>query len=173
MPRTKEIFRTSLLAATLAIMAAVGWLTVAAPPASAEIAARPGWVITPTPHKYLDLSQRVANAAKRHKIAVIAVASATVGVERALKEHIPGNMVIELYHPRFAKRTLAASIPAGIEAPIRMYITENPDQTATVSYKMPSFIFAPYMAEGGADLKALAAELDVLFDSLVKDAISP
>jgi len=173
MLRTMGFFKASLLGAALAIMAATAWLTTATSPANAEIAARPGWVITPTTHKYLDLTQLVANAAKRHKIAVVAVASATVGVERALQETIPGNMVIGLYHPRFAKRTLAASIPAGIEAPIRIYVTENPDGTATLSYKKPSFIFAPYMEEGGAGLKELATELDALFDAIVKDAAAP
>ncbi|NNE21987.1 MAG: DUF302 domain-containing protein [Rhizobiales bacterium] len=173
MPRTKGIFNASLFAAVLAIATAAASLTVITTPASAEIAARPGWVITPTTHKYLDLTQLVANAAKRHKISVVAVASATVGVELALQEKIPGNMVIGLYHPRFAKRTLAASIPAGIEAPIRIYITENADGTATISYKKPSFVFAPYMEEGGAALKELATELDALFDSLVKDAATP
>ena len=41
-----------------------------------------------------------------------------LGAERALNKKVPGNMVIGLFHPRFAVRMLAASIPAGIEAPI-------------------------------------------------------
>lgn len=173
MPKIKKYTRASLLCAMLAMMVTAAGLMATIPPASAEIAARPGWVITPTTHKYVELTQLVANAARRQKIGVVGVASATVGVQAALNETIPGNMVIGLFHPRFAKRTLAASIPAGIEAPIRIYITENPDGTATLSYKKPSFVFAPYMEEGGADLKALAEELDALFDALVKDAATP
>lgn len=173
MPKIKEFTKASLLCAMLAMVMATAWLTATISPASAEISARPGWVVTPTTHKYLELTQLVANAAKRHKIGVVAVASATIGVEVALKEKIPGNMVIGLFHPRFAKRVLTASIPAGIEAPIRVYVTENPDGTATLSYKKPSSIFAPYMEEGGADLKAVAEELDALFDALVKDAATP
>ena len=155
----------------IAAMAAMVWLTAALSPAGAEIAPRPGWVITPSPHPYLELTQRVANAAKRQRIAVVNVASATIGAERALNKKIPGNMVIGLYHPRFAIRTLAASIPAGIEAPIRMYVTENPDGTGTISYKMPSFVFAPYFADADPDLAAVAKELDGLFDAVVKDSI--
>ena len=87
-----------------------------------------------------------------------------------LDKTIPGNTVIGLYHPRFAVPMLEASIAAGIEAPIRVYVTENAGGTATLSYKLPSFAFAPYMDEGGDKLKALAADLDALFAALAKDA---
>ena len=42
--------------------------------------------------------------------------------------------------------------------------------TSTLSYKKPSHVFAPYMDEGGDALKALAAELDQLFDKLTGEA---
>ena len=170
MVSTKRSIHGNLL---IAVMAAMVWLTAALSPAAAEITPRPGWVVVPTSHPYLELTQRIANAAKRQRIAVVNVASATIGAERALNKKIPGNMVIGLYHPRFAIRTLAASIPAGIEAPIRMYVTENPDGTGTVSYKMPSFVFAPYFANAEPDLAAVAQELDILFEAVVKDSIGP
>ena len=97
-------------------------------------------------------------------------ASATVGAKKVLKKDIAGNMVVGLYHPRFAVRMLDASIAAGIEAPIRVYITENADGSADLSYKTPSHVFAPYMKEGGSKLKELAAELDSLFEKLTKQA---
>jgi len=139
-------------------------------PASAEIAQRPGWVVKPTPYSYGDLIKRIDTAAKAQKIAVVTRASATRGAWAAYKKKIPGNMVIGLYHPRFAVPMLEASIAAGIEAPIRLYVTENPDGTATLSYKTPSHVFAPYMADGGDKLKKLAAELDALFAALAADA---
>ncbi len=89
-----------------------------------------------------------------------------------LKKTIPGNMVIGVYRPDFAVRMLAASIPAGIEAPIRFYITENADGTATLSYKKPSAVFAPY-TDGGAALTELAAELDRLFAKIANEAARP
>ena len=53
---------------------------------------------------------------------------------------------------------------------IRFYLTENADGTATLSYKSPSFVFAPYADEGGADLAALAAELDAVFAGIAEAA---
>ena len=65
---------------------------------------------------------------------------------------------------------LSASISAGIEAPIRFYVTENPGGTATLSYKKPSFVFAPYFDEGGEALKTLADELDKIFARIAEAA---
>lgn len=138
--------------------------------ATAEIAARPGWVVVPTGYDYPTLADRVLAAAKQNKIGVVSQASATVGAKAVLDKTIPGNTVIGLYHPRFAVPMLEASIAAGIEAPIRVYVTENPDGSATLSYKMPSAVFAPYMDEGGEALAMLAAELDALFATLSADA---
>jgi uncharacterized protein (DUF302 family) len=96
-------------------------------------------------------------------------ASATVGAKQMLDKEIPGNTVIGVYRPDFAVRMLEASIPAGIEAPIRFYVTENADGTADLSYKTPSFVFAPY-EDGGEALKSLAAELDAIFAKIAADA---
>jgi uncharacterized protein (DUF302 family) len=65
---------------------------------------------------------------------------------------------------------LKASIPAGIEAPIRIYLYENADGTATITYKKPTDVFRPY---GSGDLDKMAAELDVIFANIVRDAVSP
>lgn len=138
--------------------------------AKAEIAERPGWVVIATGHDYPTLADRVLAAAKQNKIGVVSQASATVGAKAVLDKTIPGNMVIGLYHPRFAVPMLEASVAAGIEAPIRVYVTENPDGSATFSYKLPSAVFAPYMDEGGEALAVLAAELDILFAAVAADA---
>ena len=135
-----------------------------------NLADQPGWVAIKTTHDYPTLVKRVNAASKSHKIGIVSRASATVGASRVLNKKIPGNMIVGLYHPRFAVPMLEASIAAGIEAPIRVYITENADGTATLSYKKPSTVFAPYMDEGGSKLKNLAAELDKLFSSLAKQA---
>lgn len=152
----------------------VGTLCVAllamAPGAFAEIAPRDGWVVTATAHDYKTLVARVDKAAAANRIGVVTRASATVGAKAVLGKTIPGNMVIGLYHPRFAVPMLEASVAAGIEAPIRLYVTENADGAATISYKMPSMVFAPYMDEGGDKLKALAGELDEIFANVVAEA---
>jgi uncharacterized protein (DUF302 family) len=67
---------------------------------------------------------------------------------------------------------LEASVDAGIEAPIRFYITENASGTATLSYKTPSHVFAPY-EDGGEKLKTLAKELDAIFAKIAQAAVAP
>ncbi len=129
----------------------------------------PGWEILRTPHSYKTLVKRLNQAVKESPVNVVTRASATIGA-RSLGKTIPGNMVVGVYGPQFAVRMLEASIAAGIEAPIRFYITENADGTATLSYKKPSFVFAPYFEDGGDKLRALAAELDGIFAEIARKA---
>jgi uncharacterized protein (DUF302 family) len=132
----------------------------------------PGWSVTKTGHAYKNLVERLNAAVKANKMGLVTRASATVGAKKVLDKTIPGNMVVGVYHPRFAVPMLEASIPAGIEAPIRFYITENADGTATLSYKKPSAVFAPY-ADGGQKLKDMASELDDLFAKIATEASAP
>ena len=83
---------------------------------------------------------------------------------------IPGNRVIGVFNNVYAVKVLSLSTAAMIEAPIRFYVTENADGTATLAYKTPSFVFAPYFAEGGAELEAVAAELDAKFAAIAARA---
>ncbi len=160
-------FRNGAIGLSLALLLAMAAQPV---PATAQLAEREGWVVIATDLDYPTLAANVESAAQKHKVGIVSKASATLGAKRVLDKDIPGNMVIGLYHPRFAVPMLEASVAAGIEAPIRVYVTENPDGTATLSYKMPSHVFAPYMDEGGEALASLAAELDVLFAALTADA---
>ncbi len=83
---------------------------------------------------------------------------------------IPGNRIIGIFNNDYAVKTLATSTAAMIEAPIRLYVTENEDGTATLSYKTPTAVFAPYENEAGAALAAIAAELNQLFTKIAADA---
>ena len=147
-------------------------LTLAVPLGNAHAAEMQGWKVAKTPHGYQELIKRVDQAVKDNKMGLVTRASATVGAKKVLNKTIPGNMVIGVYRPDFAVRMLEASVPAGIEAPIRLYITENDDGTATLSYKIPTAVFAPY-TDGGEKLRDLAAELDKIFASIVSQAASP
>jgi len=118
---------------------------------------------------YVALVKSLNEAVKANKMGLVTRASATVGAKRVLKQTIPGNMVVGVYHPRFAVRMLKASVAAGYEAPIRFYITENSDGTATLTYRKPSAVFAPY-TDGGEALKKMAAELDAIFAKIAADA---
>ncbi|MFQ6016627.1 MAG: DUF302 domain-containing protein [Kiloniellaceae bacterium] len=143
----------------------LGVLVLAARPALAEL---PGWSVTKTPHSYEALIARLNAAVKANKMGLVTRASASYGAAARGLE-IPGNMVVGVYRNDFAVRMLEASVAAGIEAPIRFYITGNGDGTATLSYKTPSFVFAPY-EDGGAKLKGLAKELDAIFAKIAREA---
>ena len=129
-----------------------------------------GTKIVKTSHSYKTPVQRLGEAVAKNKMGLVNRASATLGAMRVLGLTIPGNMVIGVYHPRFAVRMLKASVPAGIEAPLRFYITENADKTATLTYRPPTSIFAPY---GSAALDAMARELDGIFAAIARNAASP
>ncbi|MEM8630807.1 MAG: DUF302 domain-containing protein [Pseudomonadota bacterium] len=145
-------------------------LSILAGIASAQsIAPREGWVIIPTSKSYADLVEAVKTGAKANKLGVVTQAGPT-GAAKQRGIEIPGNRVIGLFNNVYAVRILGLSTAAMIEAPIRMYVTEEEDGTATLSYKEPSFVFAPYMAEGGADLETAAAELDVMFAAVAEAA---
>jgi uncharacterized protein (DUF302 family) len=60
---------------------------------------------------------------------------------------------------------LEVSVAATLEAPLRYYITEDADGTATLTYRTPSSTFAPY---DSAKLNETASELDVIFAGIAK-----
>jgi uncharacterized protein (DUF302 family) len=127
----------------------------------------PGTQVVKTTHSYETLVQRLEDAVKKNKMGIVARASATLGAKK-IGVSIAGNMVVMVYHPKYAVRMLNASVPAGIEAPIRYYITENADGTATLTYRTPSSVFNPYQ---NAELDEMAKELDDIFESIARDAV--
>jgi uncharacterized protein (DUF302 family) len=130
---------------------------------------RDGWVVIDTHQSFATLSDRLETSVKAEKMGLVTSASASAGA-KAAGITISGNRVIGVFRNDFARRMLGASVPAGIEAPIRFYVTENSNSTATLSYKKPSFVFAPYYDEGGPALKALAAQLDAIFAKIATAA---
>ena len=143
-------------------------LVLFAAPAQA-LEPRDGWVIHHTGKSYADLVRDVRAAVRAAPINIVTQASASDGA-RMQGHTIPGNRVFGLYRNDYARRMLDTSIAAGIEAPIRLYVTEEDDGTATLGYKMPSHVFAPYADEGGAALRALAKELDAVFEDVARAA---
>ena len=126
-----------------------------------------GYHVMATPHGFAALVKRLNAAIKSNGMFAVSRASASAGASgRGIT--IPGNMIIGVYRNDFAVRMLEASIPAGIEAPLIFYVTENADGTATLSYRAPSATFAPY---GSAALDEMAGELDILFAKIAAAAI--
>jgi uncharacterized protein (DUF302 family) len=137
--------------------------------AASELGSRPGWRVVSNSLAFNDLVSRVKDAIRDEKMLLVTQASASDGA-KGQGIVIPGNRVMGVYRNDYARRMLKASVAAGIEAPIRLYVTENPDGSATLSWKTPSHVFAPYMEEGGAELKALATELDAVFEAIAAKA---
>ncbi len=126
----------------------------------------PGTIVMPTQSTYPTLVKRLNKAIGDNGMGIVARASATLGA-KSLGVKIPGNMVVMAFNPKFAVRMLKASVAGGYEAPIRFYITEQADGTATLTYRTPSSLFAPYKS---AELDKMAAELDVIFDKIARQA---
>lgn len=126
----------------------------------------PGTRTVASKHGFDALVSRVEAAVSERKMGLVAQASASRGAAaRGVK--IPGNAVLMVFRNDYAVRMLQASVPAGIEAPLRIYVTENADGTANLTYRTPSAVFAPYRND---KLGAMAKELDPIFERIVRDA---
>lgn len=143
----------------------VSLLALTRPAAAAEGSAT-GTITVVTRHSFAELLSRVEAAIDKHKMGLVARASASQGAAgRGIK--IAGNAVLMVFRNDYAVRMLQASVPAGIEAPLRLYLTENADGSASLSYRAPSAVFAPYRND---KLDELARELDPIFERIVRDA---
>ncbi len=151
--------RANVIATLLALSA---WLT--AVPALAE----DGRVIAVSGAPFQKVAEALQQAIAEQKMALVCHANAQAGAAaRGVK--ITGNQVLMVFRNDFAVRLLAADPKAGFEAPIRIYLYENPDGTATVSYLPPSVVFAPYTH---AEVKKVATELDPIFKAIVDRALA-
>lgn len=151
------------------VMAALFCVANAMSVLAGTVQAGEGWKVFDTKLSFAALVEKFEASVKANKMAIVTTASASDGA-KAQGFSIAGNRVVGVYRNDFARRMLQASVAAGIEAPIRFYVTENPDGTATLSYKTPTAVFSPYFAEG-ADLPALAQELDSIFERIAEAAI--
>ncbi len=105
-------------------------------------------------------------AAHANGMGIVAEACATCGA-KAIGVTIPGNRVIMIFNPHFAVRMLAASEEAGIEAPLRLYVTEQPDGSAKLTYRLPTAVFGAYDND---KLDEMAAELDTIVAKIVAES---
>ena len=144
-------------------------LLVAGPLAAQSVTPREGWRVIETDFSYSDLLERLRAAVKAEEMDLVTEAGPTEAA-RARGEKIPGNRVLGVFRSDFAVRALRASVPAMIEAPIRFYVTEEPDGSATLSWKTPNYVFAPYLEEGGKALAQVAAELNAIFEVIAARA---
>lgn len=147
-------------------LAASALLLTAMPSMAENAAPYPGTNTIKTKSGFKALWDKLEEAVEANGMFVVTRASASRGASgRGIK--IPGNLVIGVYRNDFAVRMLKASVPAGIEAPLRFYVTENADGTASLTYRMPSAVFSPY---GSAELDRMAVELDAIWSKIVAQA---
>ncbi len=143
---------------------------IAWPALAADIEPRPGWAVYPTGKTYDALVTDTIAAVKANGMVVVTQAGPTkAAAARGIT--IPGNRVIGVFNNDYAVRVLRQSVPAMIEAPIRLYVTENGDGTATLSYKKPSMVFAPY-SDGAEGLTEISVELDSTFQTIAEMAVN-
>lgn len=137
--------------------------------APAQVQPRDGWQVIDTDLGHAALLDQLLAAVAQEGMGVVTQAGPT-GAARQRGIEIPENRVVGVFNNDFAVRVLALSTAAMIEAPVRFYVTEDADGTATLSWKEPSFVFAPYADEGGAELADIAAELDRRFAAIAARA---
>ncbi|QEW22401.1 hypothetical protein LA6_004625 [Marinibacterium anthonyi] len=137
--------------------------------AGPDMTARAGFAVYPTAKSHAELLEDLRAAVTENGMGLVTQAGPT-GAAAARGIEIPGNTVVGVFNNDFAVKILALSTAAMIEAPVRFYVTENADGTATLSYKRPGFVFAPYADEGGAALETLAAALDARFAAIAAAA---
>jgi uncharacterized protein (DUF302 family) len=126
-----------------------------------------GYRVLKSKHTFAELQDRIKNAAELHKMAQVTRASASDGA-KASGVVIKGDAVIGIFRNDFARRVLSANIDAGIEAPIRLHLVEEPDGTSTVRYYSPTSVFGNYT---GSELKLVATELDAIISAIVQQAV--
>ena len=149
------------------VLAAMTALLLAAPALAENPSPHSGMRTFVTGKPYAAYLDELTASVWANGMGIVAQACADCGA-KSLGVTIPGNRVVEVFDPGFAVRMLKASTAAGIEAPLRLYVTENPDGTATLTYRLPSAVFAPY---GVPALDQMAMELDFVFKKIVDDSL--
>jgi len=144
------------------VLMCLGW--VSGLPAQAQDAR----ITTVSRAPFQKVAAALEQAIAEQKMALVCHANAQRGAA-ARGATIKGNQVLMVFRNDFAVRLLGADPRAGFEAPIRIYLYENPDGTATITYLPPSVVFAPYRHP---EVQAVAAELEPIFKTIVDRALA-
>jgi uncharacterized protein (DUF302 family) len=166
-PRSCDVARSTRQGLSLAVcLMFVAWFVPLGGAAAQSDYPLAGTVTLESSRSFEELRTSLEEAVEANEFAVVTRASASAGAaSRGVS--IPGNLVVGVFRNDYAVRMLEASVPAGIEAPLRFYVTENADGTASLTYREPTAIFAPY---GVPELDAMAAELDPVWQRIAEEA---
>lgn len=135
---------------------------------AAPVMAQDGRVTLASKAPFARVADALEKAVEDARMALVCRANAQQGAA-ARGVRIPGNQVFMVFRNDFAVRILNAAPEAGFEAPIRIYLSENRDGTATLSYVKPSAVFRPYPHP---EVARVAAELDPIFEKIVTQALA-
>jgi len=147
----------------------LGWMMATCAPAQmARAQDQAAYRTIPTSIPFAEIEARLAAAIAKNGMNLVNRASASDGA-RARGIAIAGDVVIGVFRNDYAVRMLAANRDAGIEAPIRFHLVEEPNGTSSIGYYPPSAVFGRYQGE---DIKALGRELDPVFEQIMKDVVA-
>ncbi|MGS2744560.1 DUF302 domain-containing protein [Halomonas sp. LS-001] len=139
-------------------------------PAMADDWPESGWQVMPSEHSYTQLLEQLRSAVSEANMFIVTEAGPTdAAAQRGIE--LPGNRVIGVFRNDYAVNILRQSVPAMIEAPLRFYVTEDADGSATLAWKEPSAVFSPYINANTGELTQIATELDELFLEIGQDAL--
>ncbi len=159
--------RIAMIGKTMRAILLVCLGLLAATPVGAENPAPySGTKVIETGTPFAAFVDKLTAAVSANKMGIVAQACADCSA-KSIGVAIPGNRVIMVYRPDFAVRMLKASVASGIEAPLRLYVTERPDGSARLTYRLPSHVFGAYQV---AALDEMGKELDVIVAKIVADA---
>ncbi|MBI3454526.1 MAG: DUF302 domain-containing protein [Candidatus Rokubacteria bacterium] len=135
---------------------------------SASARAEEGRIVLVSKAPFATVAARLEQAIADQRMGLVCHANAQQGAAtRGVK--IPGNQVFMVFRNDFAVRLIQADPPAAYEAPIRMYLYENADGTATLTYVRPSALFQPYRHP---EVTKVGAELDPIFEKIAAQAVA-
>ncbi len=143
----------------------VAALLVAAP---GPVLAQDGRVTGVSRAPFARVTAAIEQAITDQKMALVCHANAQKGAA-ARGVPIRGNQVFMVFRNDYAVRLLAADPAAGFEPPIRIYVYENADSTATVTYAPPSVVLGRY---AHPEIQAVGRELDPIFKAIVDTALA-
>lgn len=139
-------------------------MVVVAPPGFAQ----DGKVVLTSRAPFARVATTLEKAIEEQRMGLVCHANAQQGAaSRGVK--IPGNQVLMVFRNDFAVRLINADPRAAYEAPIRIYLYENPDGTATLVYVKPSALLKAYPHP---EVAKVGAELDPVFEKIAAAALA-
>lgn len=148
-------------------------LSLAAPALAESVLGSPeGWRVHQTQKGYDALLADLKAAVKAQGFGVVTEAGPTE-VAASRGETIPGNRVVGVFRNDLAVTIIRAKPAAMIEAPVRFMVMEEPDGTATLAYRSPEAVFAPYAEGAGDDFTSAVATLEEAFADIAQAASAP